>query len=72
MSTLRHIILDGDEKKKQTILVFVLLSQANQSLSSNDLLRLMNNKPRINERVAVGVQLLGRVVQFMRVFDWSA
>ena len=72
MSTLRHIILDGDEKKKQTILVFVLLSQANQSLSSNDLLRLMNNKPRINERVAVGEQLLGRVVQFMRVFDWSA
>lgn len=46
--------------------------EANQSLSSNDLLRLMNNKPRINERVAVGVQLLGRVVQFMRVFDWSA
>ena len=46
--------------------------EANQSLSSNDLLKLMNHKPRINDRLAVGEQLLGRVVEFMQVFDWTA
>ena len=60
--------IDADKLETQ----IEIHKEANQSLSSNDLLRLMNNKPRINERVAVGEQLLGRVVQFMRVFDWSA
>lgn len=46
--------------------------EANQSLSSNDLLKLMNHKPRINDRLAVGEQLLGRIVEFMQVFDWTA
>jgi type I restriction enzyme R subunit len=46
--------------------------EANQSLSSNDLLKLMTQKPRISERLSVGEELLGRVVKFMQVFDWSA
>ena len=60
--------IDADKLETQ----IEIHKEANQSLNSNDLLKLMSQKPRINERVAVGEQLLGRVVQFMRVFDWSA
>jgi len=45
--------IDSDKLETQ----IEIHKEANQSLSSNDLLKLMSQKPRINERVAVGEQL---------------
>ena len=46
--------------------------EANQQLSSNTLITLMNSKPRLGERKSIGEELLSKVVQFIQVFDWSA